>query len=60
MAMCNHSKINNTFSPADLAWLTAVMRSLSVVSRTLSPSSSSYYLRQKKMEINNIPKDKKR
>lgn len=31
-----------TFNPEDLAWSTAPVRSVSVVSNTLSPSSSSY------------------
>ena len=36
-----------TFCPTSLAWLIAATRSLSVASRTLSPSSSSYYEKQK-------------
>jgi len=36
-----------TFTPADLAQLTAVPRSLSVARTILSPSSSSYYKEEK-------------
>ena len=36
-------QINHTFQPADFAWSTAVARSLSDASTTLSWSSSSYY-----------------
>jgi len=37
-----------TFTPADLAQLTAVPRSLSVARTILSPSSSSYYKKEGK------------
>lgn len=40
-----------TFTPADLAQLTAVPRSLSVTRTILSPSSSSYYKKEEKVSM---------